>query len=59
MQCPTGIMTDIVAFGVIPHYSNVMDACMPNFETEACDPMYNHDDLKATIVRKCFEQSDC
>ena len=34
LSCTTGVIKDVVSFGVIPERAKIVDACLPNEETE-------------------------
>lgn len=39
LDCPSGIITEIVDFGIIPHNAKVIDTCLSNIETKTCDSL--------------------
>jgi hypothetical protein len=33
INCPSGVITELISYGLSPPYSEIMDACMPNPDT--------------------------
>jgi len=33
LDCPSGVISEIVDFGIIPHNAKIMDTCLTNNET--------------------------
>ena len=52
----TGVIKDIVAFGIIPEHAKIQDACLPNEETQACDEIINENEAIEFIEKICISQ---
>ena len=52
--CNTGKIGRIVSFGVIPTDASVLDACLPNEETEQCNHVFNKDYVRQELELKCL-----
>ena len=59
VDCPAGIVTEIIDFGIIPHNAKIMDTCLSNNETRKCEDLFNRAKVKQKIIDLCFEKDDC
>jgi hypothetical protein len=54
LVCNTGKIGRIVSFGVIPTEASVLDACLPNEETEQCNHVFKKDYVRQELELKCL-----
>lgn len=59
LSCDTGVIKDVVAFGIIPENSKILDACLPNQETEKCSSVLNEPEVIKIINDKCLDKDIC
>ena len=59
LGCKTGVITEVIDFGIIPHNAKHMDTCLSNNETKRCDHIINRDQVKRKLIDLCFEKDDC
>ncbi|CAI2372771.1 unnamed protein product [Moneuplotes crassus] len=59
LSCSTGVIKDVVSFGIIPENSKTLDACLPTEETEVCSSVLNEDELTEIINHECLDKKLC
>ena len=59
LHCPVGEIREVVSFGVTPHEAKILDSCMPNEETVKCYEMYDDEQVKEYMERKCLGKVTC
>lgn len=53
------MIKDVVAFGIIPEHATIPDACLPNEETQNCDPAIDEVAAVTTINSECLGKEIC
>lgn len=53
------MIKDVVSFGIIPGNANILDACLPNEETETCRTVLKEDEVAEIINKECLDQEFC
>ena len=53
----TGVIKDVVAFGIIPEHAKIRDACLPNRETEDWDEIIKEDEAINMIEEKWLSKN--
>jgi len=43
LNCPSGKITEVIDFGVIPHNAKIMDTCLSNNETRKCESVFDRE----------------
>ena len=56
ISCPTGVIKDVVSFGIIPENSNIQDICLPNEETEICRTVLKEEETTEIINNECLDK---
>lgn len=59
LDCPAGIIAEIIDFGLIPHNAKIMDTCVQNNETKKCDSVFDWEFVRQKLIDTCFEKEDC
>jgi hypothetical protein len=59
LDCPSGLVSEVVSFGLSPSDAEIMDACMPNPETDLCDSLLMKENITAHIDSTCLGQKHC
>ncbi len=54
LNCPSGIITEVVSFGLSPSDAEIMDACMPNPETDLCESLVKDEEVEKFMNSTCI-----
>ena len=52
----TGVIKDVVSFGVIPEHAKTLDAWLPNEETETCSSVIDEEEVIKIINNECLDK---
>ena len=59
LDCPSGLISKIVNFGLSPKDAWIMDPCMPNSDIHSCDDAVHWQLTNDTITESCLGQQTC